>query len=194
MFTGIFPFYCHNGNNGKQYCLITNDCSFEFEALEFPSAPLTRYMSTVMFPSQGAAADPPSSTMSYGSLDGSSFATRNPFGGPSRQGYQPVGRKECACFNFLLVFLKWAYHPHKKTKTKQKATFIPIQCSFVDVQFSKYKESNQIQLLAVSTRVSQEEIQCSSNQQHIHVKYYSPVFIYLYIHTVRMQESFFSSR
>ncbi|XP_011483240.1 t-SNARE domain-containing protein 1 [Oryzias latipes] len=28
--------------------------------------------------------------MSYGSLDGSSFATRNPFGGPSRQGYQPV--------------------------------------------------------------------------------------------------------
>ncbi|XP_062322509.1 t-SNARE domain-containing protein 1 [Osmerus eperlanus] len=28
--------------------------------------------------------------MSYGSIDGGSFGTRNPFGGPSRQGYQPV--------------------------------------------------------------------------------------------------------
>ena len=31
--------------------------------------------------------------MSYGSIDGGSFRTRNPFGGPSRQGYQPVGKK-----------------------------------------------------------------------------------------------------
>lgn len=30
-------------------------------------------------------------TMSYGSIDGSSFGSRNPFGGPTRQGYQPVG-------------------------------------------------------------------------------------------------------
>ncbi|XP_041844391.1 t-SNARE domain-containing protein 1 [Melanotaenia boesemani] len=28
--------------------------------------------------------------MSYGSIDGSSFGSRNPFGGPTRQGYQPV--------------------------------------------------------------------------------------------------------
>ncbi|KAM6893353.1 t-SNARE domain-containing protein 1 [Xenentodon cancila] len=28
--------------------------------------------------------------MSYGSIDGGSFGTRNPFGGPTRQGYQPV--------------------------------------------------------------------------------------------------------
>ncbi|XP_038144337.1 t-SNARE domain-containing protein 1 isoform X2 [Cyprinodon tularosa] len=28
--------------------------------------------------------------MSYGSIDGGSFGGRNPFGGPSRQGYQPV--------------------------------------------------------------------------------------------------------
>ncbi|XP_074001248.1 t-SNARE domain-containing protein 1 isoform X2 [Numenius arquata] len=28
--------------------------------------------------------------MSYGSIDGSSFGSRNPFGGPSRQGYQPL--------------------------------------------------------------------------------------------------------
>lgn len=30
--------------------------------------------------------------MSYGSIDGSSFGSRNPFGGPTRQGYQPVGK------------------------------------------------------------------------------------------------------
>lgn len=29
--------------------------------------------------------------MSYGSIDGSGFGSRNPFGGPSRQGYQPLG-------------------------------------------------------------------------------------------------------
>ncbi|KAM7176155.1 t-SNARE domain-containing protein 1 isoform 4-T15 [Macrochelys suwanniensis] len=28
--------------------------------------------------------------MSYGSIDGSGFGSRNPFGGPSRQGYQPL--------------------------------------------------------------------------------------------------------
>ncbi|KAM4579605.1 t-SNARE domain-containing protein 1 [Odontesthes bonariensis] len=28
--------------------------------------------------------------MSYGSIDGNSFGSRNPFGGPTRQGYQPV--------------------------------------------------------------------------------------------------------
>uniref|UniRef100_V9L341 t-SNARE domain-containing protein 1-like protein n=1 Tax=Callorhinchus milii TaxID=7868 RepID=V9L341_CALMI len=28
--------------------------------------------------------------MSYGAIDGSGFGARNPFGGPSRQGYQPV--------------------------------------------------------------------------------------------------------
>uniref|UniRef100_A0A3Q1ECK3 t-SNARE Domain Containing 1 n=1 Tax=Acanthochromis polyacanthus TaxID=80966 RepID=A0A3Q1ECK3_9TELE len=28
--------------------------------------------------------------MSYGSIDGGSFGSRNPFGGPMRQGYQPV--------------------------------------------------------------------------------------------------------
>ncbi|XP_048451830.1 t-SNARE domain-containing protein 1 isoform X2 [Rhincodon typus] len=28
--------------------------------------------------------------MSYGAIDGSSFSGRNPFGGPSRQGYQPL--------------------------------------------------------------------------------------------------------
>ncbi|KAL6489031.1 hypothetical protein SRHO_G00057170 [Serrasalmus rhombeus] len=28
--------------------------------------------------------------MSYGSIDGGSFGSRNPFGGPTRQGYQPV--------------------------------------------------------------------------------------------------------
>uniref|UniRef100_A0A8D2P529 t-SNARE domain containing 1 n=1 Tax=Zosterops lateralis melanops TaxID=1220523 RepID=A0A8D2P529_ZOSLA len=31
--------------------------------------------------------------MSYGSIDGSGFGSRNPFGGPSRQGYQPLGEK-----------------------------------------------------------------------------------------------------
>lgn len=30
--------------------------------------------------------------MSYGSIDGSGFGSRNPFGGPSRQGYQPLGK------------------------------------------------------------------------------------------------------
>uniref|UniRef100_A0A673BR28 Syntaxin N-terminal domain-containing protein n=1 Tax=Sphaeramia orbicularis TaxID=375764 RepID=A0A673BR28_9TELE len=30
--------------------------------------------------------------MSYGSIDGGSFGGRNPFGGPMRQGYQPVGK------------------------------------------------------------------------------------------------------
>uniref|UniRef100_A0A8C4GZU2 t-SNARE Domain Containing 1 n=2 Tax=Dicentrarchus labrax TaxID=13489 RepID=A0A8C4GZU2_DICLA len=32
----------------------------------------------------------PSGRMSYGSIDGGSFGSRNPFGGPTRQGYQPV--------------------------------------------------------------------------------------------------------
>uniref|UniRef100_A0A671VF22 t-SNARE Domain Containing 1 n=2 Tax=Sparus aurata TaxID=8175 RepID=A0A671VF22_SPAAU len=32
----------------------------------------------------------PSGSMSYGSIDGGSFGSRNPFGGPTRQGYQPV--------------------------------------------------------------------------------------------------------
>ncbi|XP_034082419.1 t-SNARE domain-containing protein 1 isoform X3 [Gymnodraco acuticeps] len=32
----------------------------------------------------------PSDRMSYGSIDGGSFGSRNPFGGPTRQGYQPV--------------------------------------------------------------------------------------------------------
>lgn len=30
--------------------------------------------------------------MSYGSIDAGSFGSRNPFGGPTRQGYQPVGK------------------------------------------------------------------------------------------------------
>ncbi|PWA28514.1 hypothetical protein CCH79_00017984 [Gambusia affinis] len=33
---------------------------------------------------------PPNIRMSYGSIDGGSFGSRNPFGGPTRQGYQPV--------------------------------------------------------------------------------------------------------
>ncbi|TNN88592.1 t-SNARE domain-containing protein 1 [Liparis tanakae] len=32
----------------------------------------------------------PSGRMSYGSIDGGSFGSRNPFGGPTSQGYQPV--------------------------------------------------------------------------------------------------------
>ncbi|XP_036931874.1 t-SNARE domain-containing protein 1 isoform X2 [Acanthopagrus latus] len=32
----------------------------------------------------------PLARMSYGSIDGGSFGSRNPFGGPTRQGYQPV--------------------------------------------------------------------------------------------------------
>lgn len=36
--------------------------------------------------------------MSYGSIDGGSFGSRNPFGGPTRQGYQPVGKDP---FTFL---------------------------------------------------------------------------------------------
>lgn len=34
--------------------------------------------------------------MSYGSIDGSSFGGRNPFGGPTRQGYQPVATQVSA--------------------------------------------------------------------------------------------------
>lgn len=34
----------------------------------------------------------PSGRMSYGSIDSGSFGSRNPFGGPMRQGYQPVGK------------------------------------------------------------------------------------------------------
>lgn len=42
--------------------------------------------------------------MSYGSIDGSGFG-RNPFGGPSRQGYQPLGKVFISCSNlFLLMF------------------------------------------------------------------------------------------
>lgn len=42
--------------------------------------------------------------MSYGSIDGSGFG-RNPFGGPSRQGYQPLGKVFMSCSNlFLLIF------------------------------------------------------------------------------------------
>ncbi|XP_023274773.1 t-SNARE domain-containing protein 1 isoform X2 [Seriola lalandi dorsalis] len=37
-----------------------------------------------------ADAHQPSGRMSYGSIDGGSFGSRNPFGGPTRQGYQPV--------------------------------------------------------------------------------------------------------
>lgn len=43
-------------------------------------------------------------TMSYGSIDGNSFGGRNPFGGPTRQGYQPVGKTHID-FLFLLLFL-----------------------------------------------------------------------------------------
>ncbi|MED6270357.1 hypothetical protein CHARACLAT_009370 [Characodon lateralis] len=37
--------------------------------------------------------------MSYGSIDGGSFGSHNPFGGPTRQGYQrvDVGRQEAVC-------------------------------------------------------------------------------------------------
>ncbi|KAJ7419242.1 hypothetical protein WISP_55148 [Willisornis vidua] len=35
--------------------------------------------------------------MSYGSIDGSGFGSRNPFGGPSRQGYQPLGEVSIPC-------------------------------------------------------------------------------------------------
>lgn len=41
----------------------------------------------------------PPDRMSYGSIDGGSFGSRNPFGGPTRQGYQPVGRN-------TILFLK----------------------------------------------------------------------------------------
>ncbi|CAL8260487.1 unnamed protein product [Boreogadus saida] len=34
----------------------------------------------------------PPGTMSYGSIDEGSFGPRNPFGGPSSQGYRPVGK------------------------------------------------------------------------------------------------------
>ncbi|KAK2854617.1 hypothetical protein Q7C36_006486 [Tachysurus vachellii] len=34
--------------------------------------------------------------MSYGSIDGGSFGSRNPFGGPTRQGYQPVATQVSA--------------------------------------------------------------------------------------------------
>lgn len=34
--------------------------------------------------------------MSYGSIDGGTFGARNPFGGPSRQGYQPVATQVSA--------------------------------------------------------------------------------------------------
>ncbi|KAJ0066663.1 hypothetical protein NL108_016890 [Boleophthalmus pectinirostris] len=34
--------------------------------------------------------------MSYGSIDGNSFGGRNPFGGPARQGYQPVATQVSA--------------------------------------------------------------------------------------------------
>ncbi|XP_076135604.1 T-SNARE Domain Containing 1 [Alosa pseudoharengus] len=34
--------------------------------------------------------------MSYGSIDGGAFGSRNPFGGPSRQGYQPVATQVSA--------------------------------------------------------------------------------------------------
>lgn len=39
--------------------------------------------------------------MSYGSIDGSGFGSRNPFGGPSRQGYQPLGEVSTPCCHLL---------------------------------------------------------------------------------------------
>lgn len=40
----------------------------------------------------------PSGRMSYGSIDSGSFGSRNPFGGPTRQGYQPVGKNRKMLF------------------------------------------------------------------------------------------------
>lgn len=40
----------------------------------------------------------PSGRMSYGSIDSGSFGSRNPFGGPMRQGYQPVGKNRKMLF------------------------------------------------------------------------------------------------
>lgn len=40
--------------------------------------------------------------MSYGSIDGGSFGSRNPFGGPTRQGYQPVG-KNISVYSFINI-------------------------------------------------------------------------------------------
>lgn len=48
--------------------------------------------SLVVSSSPGAVAASP--TMSYGSIDGGAFGSRNPFGGPARQGYQLVGEDE----------------------------------------------------------------------------------------------------
>uniref|UniRef100_A0A3Q1ECJ0 t-SNARE Domain Containing 1 n=1 Tax=Acanthochromis polyacanthus TaxID=80966 RepID=A0A3Q1ECJ0_9TELE len=42
--------------------------------------------------------------MSYGSIDGGSFGSRNPFGGPMRQGYQPVGKNKFT--DFIVVTLE----------------------------------------------------------------------------------------
>ncbi|XP_069778363.1 t-SNARE domain-containing protein 1 isoform X2 [Narcine bancroftii] len=53
-----------------------------------------RYMS-IIFPPNSSQWRPLKTSiltkrMSYGAVDGSSFSGRNPFGGPSRQGYQPL--------------------------------------------------------------------------------------------------------
>lgn len=51
----------------------------------------------LLFPPQLCAADT-SGRMSYGSIDSGSFGSRNPFGGPMRQGYQPVGKNRKMLF------------------------------------------------------------------------------------------------
>lgn len=63
-------------------CLIT--AAFKsFTQFFLNSVYFYRYLS-LNHPQQGI--------MSYGSIDGGSFGSRNPFGGPTRQGYQPVGK------------------------------------------------------------------------------------------------------
>lgn len=65
-----------------EICLIT--AAFKsFTRFFLNSVFFYRYLS-LNHPQQGI--------MSYGSIDGGSFGSRNPFGGPTRQGYQPVGK------------------------------------------------------------------------------------------------------
>lgn len=65
-----------------EICLIT--AAFKsFTQFFLNSVFFYRYLS-LNHPQQGI--------MSYGSIDGGSFGSRNPFGGPTRQGYQPVGK------------------------------------------------------------------------------------------------------
>uniref|UniRef100_A0A672K922 Syntaxin N-terminal domain-containing protein n=1 Tax=Sinocyclocheilus grahami TaxID=75366 RepID=A0A672K922_SINGR len=119
--------------------------------------------------------------MSYGSIDAGSFGSRNPFGGPTRQGYQPVATQISPSelqdvfqetssnifqINANVVTLEKNLQSlgTSRDTAELRQTFILKSCSFVSSQ------QDRLRLTRLKTELS-DSVQRYGDLQKVHMKH-----------------------